>query len=768
MEPFTVLKPYKVLVYITCRHACTVEEINTHLRTKHRYFSVAERNAIVRTTQQSTSLFKNQAELEFLVLPQSPIPAVPDLAGPYLDGLKCDQCSYIARQVRLIQEHCRIIHAWSNPRTRGRNTAEKTRLMPSNPWRSGVPCQRFFPSRRASGWFEVVILRQRQGGCGHQDQDQDQDQNQDQEQDQDYNDDQDQYQDQDLEQDIDQSFVSTLLNNFNQAHRQTTTNIRNGEGKAEPNPWLRRVGWAEHLTGFDPFILYRTVSLETVDGWGNNTGTGISYDDGDGNQTTAGSAVLFEIGRKNIHTKPSTPFTSRLEPQTIQRYTNVWKRVVGFIFRTIDLDDSDRLPYKFQQHQTDALIQFRYYLSYTINTVSEQTEQTEGLTKALDRACLDFLITLLDQQLPHSSYDSVLLSALAVMGIRQDGGWLRPEEYTSIYSAIIKIARMLVVWQSQLEAEDTGPAEASVFALVRKKVSRFMTVVHEAGLPTPIDWIFDCRTYGLKVCFTTPASGQLYWVGSTVTYRQITFSMAALTEMLHQIVGELGRMVDQLTFRSFGILPLDFDWSHLYDDLGNNQVGFSFIKDPRNTKTLAGFESWLIQQIVKTQPLKTHWLVRQDGLRLRFRSVAIKSYLEEVDQFRELLLIAIYLLAGQPPRTTELIGLRHTNTAYGSLRNVFIQHRMVCLLFSYHKGYQLSGRTKVIYRYLPRELGDVVVRYFTIILPFCQQLQVQPDRPVEFSPFIWESQIVRYKVTSSDDDGKAQLWSSDKIRRILE
>ena len=171
MEPFTVLEPYKVLVCTPCRHGCTVEEINTHLRSKHRYFSISERNAIVRATQQSTGRFKNQAELEFFVLPQSPIPAVPELAGPYLDGLKCDQCSYIARQIQLIQKHCRIIHGWSNPRTRGRNTAEKASLMPGNPWRSGVPSQRFFPSRRASGWFEVVIPRQRQGGRGYQDQD---------------------------------------------------------------------------------------------------------------------------------------------------------------------------------------------------------------------------------------------------------------------------------------------------------------------------------------------------------------------------------------------------------------------------------------------------------------------------------------------------------------------------------------------------------------------------------------------------------------------
>ena len=39
-----------------------------------------------------------------------------------------------------------------------------------------------------------------------------------------------------------------------------------------------------------------------------------------------------------------------------------------------------------------------------------------------DRACLDLLISLLDHPLLDTSYDSVLLSALAVVGIRDDGG----------------------------------------------------------------------------------------------------------------------------------------------------------------------------------------------------------------------------------------------------------------------------------------------------------------------------------------------------------
>ena len=45
-----------------------------------------------------------------------------------------------------------------------------------------------------------------------------------------------------------------------------------------------------------------------------------------------------------------------------------------------------------------------------------------GSVRLADRACLDLLVCLLDHPLFDTSYDSVLLSALAVVGIRDDGG----------------------------------------------------------------------------------------------------------------------------------------------------------------------------------------------------------------------------------------------------------------------------------------------------------------------------------------------------------
>ena len=36
----------------------------------------------------------------------------------------------------------------------------------------------------------------------------------------------------------------------------------------------------------------------------------------------------------------------------------------------------------------------------------------------------------------------------------------------------------------------------------------------------------------------------------------------------------------------------------------------------------------------------------------------------------------------------------------------------------YHKGYNVSGDVKIIHQYLPREVGELVVWYLWLVLPF--------------------------------------------------
>ena len=63
----------------------------------------------------------------------------------------------------------------------------------------------------------------------------------------------------------------------------------------------------------------------------------------------------------------------------------------------------------------------------------------------IQREILRLCIELLNHPLQDNEYQNVIISALVVMGIRDDDGWLDAEDYTPKYSAIIKLARLMVV-----------------------------------------------------------------------------------------------------------------------------------------------------------------------------------------------------------------------------------------------------------------------------------------------------------------------------------
>src|SRR5436305_11533534 len=69
----------------------------------------------------------------------------------YDDGIRCqwvderqDQCEYVCRTRRGIQEHCREIHQWVNDRKRGGDVRKKNRQSSNQMWEEHVSCQRFF------------------------------------------------------------------------------------------------------------------------------------------------------------------------------------------------------------------------------------------------------------------------------------------------------------------------------------------------------------------------------------------------------------------------------------------------------------------------------------------------------------------------------------------------------------------------------------------------------------------------------------------------
>ncbi|CAG8367275.1 unnamed protein product, partial [Penicillium salamii] len=141
------------------------------------------------------------------------------------------------------------------------------------------------------------------------------------------------------------------------------------------------------------------------------------------------------------------------------------------------------------------------------------------------------------------------------------------------------------------------------------------------------------------------------------------------------------------------------------------------------------------------------------------RMAKIDSYMRRVVAFRRKLSVAVHICDKQPARTPKLLSIRHKNTHSEGHRNVFIEDGIMAMVTSYHKGFYASNDVKIIHRYLPRDIGELVVWYLWLMLPFVEQIELYQDHRREKMPraaYIWPP-----------DPDTQRAWSSERLRDDL-
>ncbi|OBT79272.1 hypothetical protein VF21_01964 [Pseudogymnoascus sp. 05NY08] len=339
----------------------------------------------------------------------------------------------------------------------------------------------------------------------------------------------------------------------------------------------------------------------------------------------------------------------------------------------------------------------------------EVSKETKWMQQ-IQREVLRFCITLLDHPLQDSEYQSPIISSLAVLMIKGDKGWHDAEDFTTKYSAVIKLAQLMVVqeaykqrqeqirtYQSEMTEVEARRKATSYYWLVKQFVAQFTTIAHGGRDPTPMQWIYQTRSYGFKIRYTTPAAGKIQWIRDEVLYPSTCVQMSQLQSIVHGLIREardelFGKL---MVVTDKGGVP-SINWDNTVDQPLETKVGWSFLDDERN-KFSTHKEWWLFERLYQEQALQEQFL-DNDGL---LKPSASEAYQRHVEWFLELLLILIHLCAGQPSCATEILGLQWKNTANGGVRNVIIENGLVGLVGQYHKGYRSSGNIKIIHQYLP-------------------------------------------------------------------
>ncbi|KAK6591640.1 hypothetical protein H4I95_12110 [Botrytis cinerea] len=719
--------------------------INAHLKDegKHKAVKVG-REHIVHEIQAIRGLKTKTAELNHLVFPPIGNPPIPILQQPRKDGLKCQlqneygtPCQYIACQLQKIQKHCRQVHQWENPQKKGRpETGREVQV----PWRTGVHCQHFFVRGPGAQFFEVQAVESSPAIS---------------------------LRDVDLD-----AAKMALKQAMQQAEEDIRHQITEPEAAREPNPWLRRVGWVEHLEGFDRTELQALVAPVRNDepelevlcrafDWLIQDAQHHCI------RPVVGLEALFEANRKEVDQDVRMPFDSWMDITTVIRYTEICKQLLRYIFRSKDIEPEKRPGYGLTERQQMCIEDVWTSIEELIWWKEEQgalgsgAEDKEGESDEeiewigrIQRQILRLWMALLNQPLQDDEYKSVLISGLAVLGMREDDGWLDAEDYTPKYSAVIKLARLMVVQEAyerrreaiaQYEERGLSPETAkerasSHYTLTRRLVRAFMTMAHDDQDPKPMQWLYRSRSYGFKIRYTTTAEGKIQWIGDDVLYANMRFGMSQFRGMIHGLVGEAREEL----FEKLMVVRMSADrevdikqvppihWNRMVDQPSETRVGWSFLDDERNQFAVCK-QWWLYERMYKEEQLREQFMNAAGKLKRE----AVAAFQHHVERFQELLWGLMHVCGGQPARAPELLGMRWKNTAYGGVRNIFIEEGLVAFVATYHKGYRSSGSIKIVHRYLPREVGELLVYYLWLVLPFWEKLQFQMTGKPSSSPFLW-------------------------------
>lgn len=573
MDQFIHLPEFRVIICKKCQYAVLPSEIDTHFqKTPIHSLNHPSRQRIVQQVAMIHGLIQDEKQLkqEWFSFPPSTSPAIPELGEPKRDGLRCKynsedgkQCPYVVRYPQKMREHYRVVHQWKYVKKKGKPRREDR--VKDIPWEENVHCQRFFDHGLYSGYF-AVASQPAQAST-----------------------------------ETPEAKIQQLIQDrIDQAREDERKQIEITDKMQQPNPWLRKVRWEHHLTGKGEPVKLRTLIQPVEDTEEMLAVIHTSFDrifqscQVHATEEVVGEAALCKVNTVEYGKKAEDPFYMDMKDNTQSAYTEVWKQMLSFIVRTqMKWEPDDRPGYQFTSRQKKSFEKLTRQATefQDVKVFDGMEESAEKQMQELDDECLEFCIQLLDHRLIGDAYKNAIISGLSILGIKDGGGWLEATEYTTNYSAIIKLARALVIekahqaWRKQMAAaqimgcseDEARETSDSHYELVRRMVDRFMGLEGGRREPTPMDWIISKRSYGMRIRFTTTASGTVTWVGDTIVYKKVEFSMIQLKLMVQNIVAntrmELMRDLMMIPLNDIGDINEgqvpSINWPALRDNMAN-------------------------------------------------------------------------------------------------------------------------------------------------------------------------------------------------------
>lgn len=748
MDILLHLPAHRVMVCLPCGIAVAPHRLQNHLKKLHLGQSgpLATRELVRRFVIDTLPSILDRPLLdpraESVQLPATDSEALPGLKVH--TGLGCNHCAAVCKNANQIRQHYNTSHAAVRKHRGGPRTRQKgfslgpSAVLPAGeaPQWHTANYQRFFGGGRGSQCFRVKFSAPLIEGKEN---------------------------DTNPVNHLQLGELDTVADRVIRRLKDLETSpicVRDTAAKSEVSPWLERTRWTNYFEGHilsevsdlgRPIEIEREPLLRAL---------GCSVDRlVEAAYITVCSDKVNYFGQRCISSflpakkMYSRPLLVKLQAATYKRYKESWKRLLAFVYRSSICTAGKQLRHRLTSRQT-AL--FDKLLSLSRDVVESDFGEVamEHLERQLDDACLDFCIALLDHDLKGDLFESSVLGYLATMGIdTKNSRFYEAQTYTPMLSGFIKISQMLVL-QKAISATDKELTEEPMDVLEEMR-ERFMTI----DCRSPFSWAVQLRSFGKKIRDSITSLGYIQWSDDeeTLFYKDLELQLSRFRSFVASQVKVAQLLLEGLFMlhpeekREDIVPPIRL---HLVrDDPTVVDNGWNFLHDDRNRNSLPNQSTWLLRRVLDNEWLRDDFTLTGWDKEPKWRANKVQEYKSRVNRFLEHLLLLIHITSGQPARGTEIISLRHTNTMHH--RNIFIEDGLVAIVTSYHKGYTCTGSTKIIHRYLPKEVGELLVYYLWLIFPFTKQLSLltHPRITQATDAFLWSR--------------GGESWNSQRLTEVL-
>jgi superfamily II DNA helicase RecQ len=335
-----------------------------------------------------------------------------------------------------------------------------------------------------------------------------------------------------------------------------------------------------------------------------------------------------------------------------------------------------------------------------------------------------------------------LIQFLAVLGIDVDTDRLRTaKNYSYMLAGMAYCVRVLALEKLLPGGQRDTQTE--------QDRDRFLAARHKHladGTFSPMSEMISMLAYGKYIGLTAGNSGNAYWSEDKQTFylngRPIVISR--FCKMAQDLLAETEQMLWELCWADGEEERVTVDLKQVVDDVTFTKRRTSFVDAPGNK--LQGGLAWMLRRAMTTAGGLR--LKRADG---QWSVKAVRQYMRQMDRFLELLLCSVHVTSGQPGRGSEITTIRHRNGVLQD-RNIFVVDGQVMTVVRYHKSQSQWDKPKIVPRFLPPQLGQVMAVYLVYVQPFREYLTLQVLGG-SYSDYVWH-----------DAQG---AWDTGRLTRVL-